>query len=307
MGWRLNKLKKKFPVGRRRLEPIGILVFSIIMVISFLQILKESVEKLLPSGSHKIAELPPAAIFAMVATIVVKGTIWFGCARVKTTQVQALAQDCKTDVYFNTLSLLFPLIGHKAHIWWLDPLGAAGLSLFIIYDWAGTCLENITRLTGEAASDNMERKILFMAYRFAPLVDGFKSMKCYHAGDGVCVEIDVLMPEDASLSRCHDVAETLQYCLEGLKEVDRAFVTIDCKYFRMNTRYPANIRQTLHKGLLAMLCRTANKSWISAHIIASNLRLLVDCKAFRKPAFFPCDIVFHIPFYFVDTIPPSLT
>ena len=70
---------------------------------------------------------------------------------------------------------------------------------------------------------------MFMAYRFAPLVEGFKSMKCYHAGDGVCVEIDVLMPEEAPLRRCHDVAETLQYCLEGLKEVDRAFVTIDCK------------------------------------------------------------------------------
>ncbi|OAL02552.1 hypothetical protein IQ06DRAFT_245103 [Phaeosphaeriaceae sp. SRC1lsM3a] len=227
VGWRLSRLKKKFPVGRRRLEPIGILVFSIIMVISFMQILKESVEKLLPSGSHEVAELPPAAIFAMVATIVVKGTIWFGCARVKTTQVQALAQDCKTDVYFNTLSLLFPLIGNKANVWWLDPLGAACLSLFIIWDWAGTCLENITRLTGEAASDRLERKVLFMAYRFAPLVEGFKSMKCYHAGDGVCVEIDILMAENTPLSRCHDVAETLQYCLEGLNEVDRAFVTID--------------------------------------------------------------------------------
>jgi len=227
VGWRLSKLKKKFPVGRRRLEPIGILVFSIIMVISFMQILKESVEKLMPGGSHKVAELPPAAIFAMIATIVVKGIIWFGCIRVKTTQVQALAQDCKTDVYFNTLSLLFPLIGHKLNVWWLDPLGAAGLSLFIIWDWAGTCLENITRLTGEAASDQLERKVLFMAYRFAPLVEGFKSMKCYHAGDGVCVEIDILMAENTPLSRCHDVSETLQYCLEGLKEVDRAFVTID--------------------------------------------------------------------------------
>jgi cation diffusion facilitator family transporter len=236
VGWRLSKLKKKFPVGRRRLEPIGILVFSIIMVISFLQILKESVEKLLPSGSHKVAELPPAAVFSMVATIVVKGTIWFGCARVQTTQVQALAQDCKTDVYFNTLSLLFPLIGHKLNVWWLDPLGAACLSLFIIYDWAGTCLENITRLTGEAASDQLERKVLFMAYRFAPLVEGFKSMKCYHAGDGVCVEIDILMAENTPLSRCHDVAETLQYCLEGLKEVDRAFVTIDCEYSHLDSR-----------------------------------------------------------------------
>lgn len=229
VGWRLSQLRKKFPVGRRRLEPIGILVFSIIMVISFLQILKESVEQLLPSGKHKVANLPPAAIFAMVATIVVKGVIWFGCIRVKTTQVQALAQDCKTDVIFNTFSLLFPLIGHQLQVWWLDPLGAACLSLFIIYDWAGTCLENVTRLTGLAASDSLERKILFMAYRFAPLVAGFKSMKSYHVGDGVCVEIDILMLEDTPLTRCHDVAETLQYCLEGLKEVDRAFVTIDCK------------------------------------------------------------------------------
>jgi divalent metal cation (Fe/Co/Zn/Cd) transporter len=98
VGWRLTRLKKKFPVGRRRLEPLGILVFSIIMVISFLQILQESVKKLLPGGEHKVADLPPAAIFAMVATIVVKGTIWIGCSRVKTTQVQALAQDCKTGV-----------------------------------------------------------------------------------------------------------------------------------------------------------------------------------------------------------------
>ncbi|CBY00964.1 similar to cation diffusion facilitator [Plenodomus lingam JN3] len=213
VGWRLTSLKKKFPIGRRRLEPLGILVFSIIMVISFLQILQESVKKLLPDGEHKVATLPPAAIFAMVATIVVKGIIWIGCARVKTTQVQALAQDCKT--------------GHQANVWWLDPVGASILSLFIIYDWAGTCLENVTRLTGEAASDRIERKMMFMAYRFAPLVGGFKSIKCYHAGDGVCVEIDVLMPENTPLRRCHDVAETLQYCLEGLNEVDRAFVTMD--------------------------------------------------------------------------------
>ncbi|KAF1957282.1 hypothetical protein CC80DRAFT_491431 [Byssothecium circinans] len=227
VGWKLKRLKKRFPVGRRRLEPIGILVFSIIMVISFLQILQESVQKLLPSGDHETAELPPAAIFSMVATIVVKGTIWFGCARVKTTQVQALAQDCKTDVYFNTLSLAFPLIGHQLDVWWLDPVGAALLSLFIIYDWAGTCLENVTRLSGQAADDRTARKMMYMAWRFSPLVQGYKTIKSYHAGDGVWVEMDVLKDGKTPLSRCHDVAETLQYCTEGLKEVDRAFVTMD--------------------------------------------------------------------------------
>ncbi|KAF2012842.1 hypothetical protein BU24DRAFT_435193 [Aaosphaeria arxii CBS 175.79] len=227
VGWRLTRLKKKFPVGRRRLEPIGILVFSIIMVVSFIQILQESVQKLLPSGDHTTAELPPMAIFSMVSTIVVKGIIGLGCMRVKTTQVRALAQDCKTDVYFNTLSLLFPLIGNKLDVWWLDPVGATILSLYIIYDWAGTCIENIVKLTGEAADDRTARKMLYMAYRFSPLVGGYKSIKAYHAGDGVWVEVDVLMDEKTPLKEAHDVAETIQYCMEGLKEVDRAFVTMD--------------------------------------------------------------------------------
>lgn len=62
------------------------------MVISFLQILQESVKKLLPGSPREAAALPPAAIFAMVSTVVVKGIIWVGCARIKTTQVQALSK-----------------------------------------------------------------------------------------------------------------------------------------------------------------------------------------------------------------------
>jgi cation diffusion facilitator family transporter len=229
--WHLKGLKKRFPVGRRRLEPIGILVFSIIMVISFLQILQESVTKLLPSAPHKAEALPPIAIGAMLGTVIVKGIIGVGCMRIKTTQVQALAQDCKTDVVFNTLSLLFPLIGYKANLWWLDPAGAGILSLFIIYDWAGTCFENVTRLSGQAAEEALQKKLLYLCYRFSPVVEGFKSITSYHAGDGIWVEIDIILDEQSKLHRIHDIAETIQYTCEGLTEVDRCFVTADCKFF----------------------------------------------------------------------------
>ena len=234
--WRLKSLQKQFPVGRRRLEPLGILVFSVIMVISFFQILQESVQKLLPSGDHTIANLPNSAIFSMAATIVVKGIIWFGCIQIHTSQVQVLAQDCKTDVFFNTLSLLFPLIGRQTNVWWLDPAGAAILSVFIIYDWAGTCFENVTRLSGSAVSDRLQKKLTFLAYRFSPVVSGFKNIVAYHAGDGVWVEVDILLDAQEPIMQAHDIAETLQYCLEGLGEVDRAFVTIDCK-FQQNHDY----------------------------------------------------------------------
>lgn len=71
------------------------------------------------------------------------------------------------------------------------------------------------------------QKLMYIAYRFSPVVQGFKSVTAYHAGDGVWVEIDVLMEPDTKLHHAHDVAETLQYCCEGLQEVDRCFVTID--------------------------------------------------------------------------------
>lgn len=228
VSWRLKSLHKRFPVGRRRLEPLGILVFSIIMVISFLQILQESVQKLLPSDEEKsAADLPAVAIGAMLATIILKGVIWIGCARIKTTQVQALAQDCKTDVYFNTLSLLFPFIGARTGTWWLDPVGAGLLSLFIIYDWAGTGFENVARLSGQTADDHLLKKLMYMAYRFSPVVSGFKNVVAYHAGDHVWVEFDVLLDGETKLFKSHDVAETLQYCAEGLPEVDRCFVSMD--------------------------------------------------------------------------------
>ena len=73
-----------------------------------------------------------------------------------------------------------------------------------------------------------------MAWRFAPLVEAYKCVTAYHAGDGVWIEIDVLMKEEERLGRAHDVAETLQYCLEGLGEVDRAFVTVDCEFFLLS-------------------------------------------------------------------------
>ncbi|KAL9620839.1 MAG: hypothetical protein Q9160_004620 [Pyrenula sp. 1 TL-2023] len=216
----------KWAINVNVLANILLLLFKI-MVISFLQVLQESVEKLLPKGDHSTANLPPIAIGAMAATIVIKGIIWIGCARVKTTQVQALAQDCKTDVYFNTLSLLFPLIGGRVGAWWLDPVGAALLSLFIIYDWGQTCFENVTRLSGSAVDDRLQKKLTFLAYRFSPIVEGVKSITAYHAGDGVWAEYDILLNEKESLHRAHDIAETMQYCLEGISEVDRAFVTTD--------------------------------------------------------------------------------
>lgn len=79
----------RYPVGRRRLEPVGVLVFSTIMITSFAQVAIEAISKL-ASGDHKVIQLTVPAIAIMLSTIVIKGLCWFWCRLIKNSSVQAL-------------------------------------------------------------------------------------------------------------------------------------------------------------------------------------------------------------------------
>jgi hypothetical protein len=97
-----------YPVGRRRLEPIGVLVFAVIMITSFFQVFLECFNRL-TSGDHAIVELTLPAILIMASTVVIKFLCWLWCRLIKNSSVQALAQDAMIDVVFNTFSIIFPL------------------------------------------------------------------------------------------------------------------------------------------------------------------------------------------------------
>ena len=97
-----------YPVGRRRLEPIGVLVFSVIMITSFAQVSIQGLQKLM-SDDHSLVQLTISAIAIMAATVAVKGLCWVWCRLIRNSSVQALAQDAMTDVVFNIFSIFFPL------------------------------------------------------------------------------------------------------------------------------------------------------------------------------------------------------
>jgi divalent metal cation (Fe/Co/Zn/Cd) transporter len=111
---------------------------------------------------------------------------------------------------------LFPLIGHRFNIWYLDPLGAALLSLYVIYDWGRTCTSTINRLTGTAVPTHVAKKLMYLAWRFNPVIDSYKSMTAYYLGDGIIVEAEITFNENTPLPLAHDVSQTIQYCFEGI-------------------------------------------------------------------------------------------
>jgi hypothetical protein len=110
----------QYPVGRRRLEPVGVLVFSVVMVTAFVQVGLQCLNRL-NSNDHEIIELGLPAIIIMSSTVFIKALCWLWCRLIKNSSVQALAQDAMTDVIFNIFSIIFPL-GTSAPLPSLTPL-----------------------------------------------------------------------------------------------------------------------------------------------------------------------------------------
>ncbi|KAL2020170.1 hypothetical protein VTK56DRAFT_8694 [Thermocarpiscus australiensis] len=224
----------RYPVGRRKLESLGVLVFSIIMITSFVQVALEALQRL-ASPDHEIIKLGVPAISIMLGTIVIKGLCWLWCRLVNNSSVQALAADASTDVIFNAGSIAFPIVGYYARIWWLDALGGLLLSLIVIFNWSQTSFEHIRRLSGFSATADQRNILLYLTMRFAKTIKQIQGLQAYHAGDKLIVEVDIVLDASTPLKDSHDLSESLQYVLESVPIVDRAFVHVDYATYNLPT------------------------------------------------------------------------
>jgi divalent metal cation (Fe/Co/Zn/Cd) transporter len=118
-------------------------------------------------------------------------------------------------------------VGFYADLWWLDALGGLLLSLYIILNWADTSASHIRNLTGAAATAEEQSVLLYLTMRFAKTIKEVQGLQAYHAGDKLNVEVDIILDHNTSLRDSHDLGESLQYVLESVPTVDRAFVHLD--------------------------------------------------------------------------------
>ncbi|UZJ57377.1 hypothetical protein CBS101457_006697 [Exobasidium rhododendri] len=221
----------KYPVGKKRFEPLGVVIFSVLMIASFCQVLVESGERLWAvlhrndSKPSEMAQLPLVGIIFMVLTIIIKAFMWAIYRKSPSSGVRAVAQDAENDVVFNTASLIFPVIGDKLGWPALDPIGGILLSIYIIWEWIETLTETVNKLSGSAASPDALTRALYLITRFKS-IDSVSALEVYHAGDDMIVEVDVVLPMALQLKEAHDLGEIVTYCLESIGH-ERAFVHLD--------------------------------------------------------------------------------
>jgi divalent metal cation (Fe/Co/Zn/Cd) transporter len=81
--------------------------------------------------------------------------------------LEALAQDHWNDALSNAVSAVALFLAlFKNSLWWVDPVGAIAISLYIIYSWYETGKEQIEQLTGKSAPEELIEELKELAEHY---------------------------------------------------------------------------------------------------------------------------------------------
>ncbi|KAK9079058.1 hypothetical protein SSX86_000728 [Deinandra increscens subsp. villosa] len=217
----------KYPIGKLRVQPVGIIVFAAIMATLGFQVLIQAVEQLIENKPpEKMSSLQLLWLYIIMLTATtVKLALWLYCRSSGNEIVRAYAKDHYFDVVTNVVGLVAAVLGDRFY-WWIDPVGAIILAVYTIVNWSGTVWENAVSLVGQSAPPEVLQKLTYLVTRH-PKVKRVDTVRAYTFGVLYFVEVDIELPEDLSLKEAHAIGETLQVKIEKLPEVERAFVHLD--------------------------------------------------------------------------------
>ncbi|KAL2347735.1 hypothetical protein Fmac_001735 [Flemingia macrophylla] len=217
----------KYPIGKNRMQPVGIVVFASVMATLGLQILIESGREIITKTQPERDPVKEKwMIGIMVTATLVKVALMVYCRRFKNEIVRAYAQDHFFDVITNSIGLATAVLAIKFY-WWLDPVGAILIALYTISNWAKTVMENVWSLIGRTAPPEYLAKLTYLCWNHDKEIKHIDTVRAYTFGFNYFVEVDIVVSAEMSLSEAHDIGETLQDKLEKLPEIERAFVHID--------------------------------------------------------------------------------
>lgn len=218
--------KYLYPVGQERMEPLGIIVFSVIMATACISVLAESIKALINPPAQTDIPMLWVVVGGTVGVVLMKLALFLYCRGSLNPAVRAFALDHLNDVLVNGIGLGGALLGAKVATYW-DPVIAISLSCWVVWSWGGQAREHILNLVGRSAPPELLQKLTFLAYHHDLRVRYIDTVRAYTFGSTFIAEVDIVLPADMSLREAHDIGESLQMKFEMLPEVARAFVHLD--------------------------------------------------------------------------------
>ncbi|KAF1319982.1 Cation diffusion facilitator, partial [Globisporangium splendens] len=228
---RMHTPSVRYPAGRRRLEPIAVIISATLMGMAAVEVIQKSAETLIAGFKGNLPDLNMSAltIVTLCVAICVKLVLWFICSRIakNSPSADALAQDHRNDVFSNAVAVLTSVIAHyQRNLWYLDSVGGILISLYIALSWLATGKEQVEKLAGLQADSAFINEIYELVDVHHPLLRS-DIVRAYHFGNNYLVELEVILPETMCVKDAHDISLALQHKVEALDAVERAFVHVD--------------------------------------------------------------------------------
>jgi len=224
----------KYPAGTSRFEPVAIIVAASVMVLAAVFFIQEAATKLVDGFSSDEPEAPnlsAAAIAIAVTAVVVKiGLMFYSSWILKSTvsvAVEAIHQDNFNDMLSNSIAVAAYIVAAvEPEAWYVDPAGAILIFLYIMLSWGKMAWEQVTQLVGVCASEDFVHEVKELCSHHHPAM-ALDIVRAYHFGSKYLVELEVVVPGEMSVKTAHDIALQMQFKVENLDEVERAFVHVD--------------------------------------------------------------------------------
>lgn len=256
----------RFPVGAARFELVGVLVCACVMSGASYAVVAESLQALYEGfrlGHLPVVDLGASMYAVLAAATLLKAGCYAQCAalRGRSDAMVALAEDHANDVASNVAAVLTALLSQVAWpswlpggvgagglaaaagaaavatatgdgqppllLWFIDPLGAILISLWIVARWLAIFRDAVDKLCGRNAPDCFYSQLQALASEHHPAAMQLDSLRAYAFGARFLVEVEVVMHEDTPLRVSHDLALQLQHRIEALEDCERAFVHVD--------------------------------------------------------------------------------
>ena len=219
---------RRFPSGKARIETAGNIVFCFLMTaVSFILIVM-SARELAEGSSASTKNFHLPSVIAVSIAFCTKFGLFCYCWALRNTysQIRILWEDHRNDLFINGFGILTSVGGAKLR-WWIDPMGAILLSVLIATLWLKTAYSEFQLLIGVTADTQTQQLITYISMTHSPMISGIDTVRAFHSGPRLVVEVDVVMDANETLRATHDVAEELQMKLESLPDVERAYVHVE--------------------------------------------------------------------------------
>lgn len=219
---------RKFPAGRARIETAGNIVFCFLMTAVSFILIAFSVQELVRGSESDTKGFHLPSVIAVSVAFCTKLALFLYCwaLRNQYSQVRILWEDHRNDLFINGFGVMTSVGGSKLR-WWIDPMGAIILSVLISVLWLHTAYSEFQLLIGISADTETQQLITYVSMTHSDRIRQIDTVRAWHSGPRLVVEVDVVMDPEESLRVCHDIAEDLQMKLESLPLVERAYVHCD--------------------------------------------------------------------------------